>query len=107
MAHKDCECACFACMVGKNPKTLKLSPMANDAITRGGIGNLVSLVYLCSHRKYGGLVLSLEKESGLWTAYRVQIGNPFGHMAQNMFKPNLKTWQCLLCLQSYQYLEHN
>ena len=27
--------------------TPKLSPMADDAITRGGIGSLVSLVYIC------------------------------------------------------------
>ena len=28
-------------------KTPKLSPMADDAITRGGIGGLGSLVYIC------------------------------------------------------------
>ena len=32
----------FACVVGKNPKTPNLSPMADDAIMRSGI----SLVYL-------------------------------------------------------------
>ena len=37
----------FACVVGKNQKTPKLSPMADDAITRGGIGGLGSLVYIC------------------------------------------------------------
>ena len=36
-----------ACVVGKNKKTPKLSPMADDAIKRGGIGCLVSLVYIC------------------------------------------------------------
>ena len=34
-------CFAFACVVGKNLKTPKLSPMVDDAITRGGIGNLV------------------------------------------------------------------
>ena len=34
-------------MVGNNRKTPKLSPMADDAITRSGIGSLVSLVYIC------------------------------------------------------------
>ena len=33
-------------VVGKNLKTPKLSPMADDAITWGGIGSLVSLVYI-------------------------------------------------------------
>ena len=37
----------FACVVGKILKTPKLSPMADDAITRGGIGSLISLVYIC------------------------------------------------------------
>ena len=48
---EDCKRICFAfafaCVVGKNPKTPKLSPMADYAITRGGIGSLVSLVYIC------------------------------------------------------------
>ena len=31
-----CVCVCvFACVVGKNSKTLDLSPMADNAITRG------------------------------------------------------------------------
>ena len=51
MASEDCERICFlfvfACVVNKNPKTPKLSPMAGDAITRGGIGGLGSLVYIC------------------------------------------------------------
>ena len=41
---KDLECICFACIfacvVGKNLKTSKLSPMADDATTQGGIGGL-------------------------------------------------------------------
>ena len=48
---KDHEHICFAfifvCVVGKNLKSPKLSPMADDAITRGGIGGLVSLVHIC------------------------------------------------------------
>ena len=32
----------FACVVGKNPKTPNLSPMADDPITRGSIGGLGS-----------------------------------------------------------------
>ena len=37
----------FACVVDKNPKTPKLSSMADDAFTWGGIGGLGSLVYIC------------------------------------------------------------
>ena len=55
--HEDRERICFefafACVVGKNPKTTKLSPMAEDAIAQGGIGSLVSLVYICA--KYAGI----------------------------------------------------
>ena len=32
----------------KNLKTPKLSPMVDKSITRGGIGSLVSLVYICA-----------------------------------------------------------
>ena len=48
-AQEDCEHICFAiaCVVGKNPKTPKLRLIADDAITRGGLGSLVSLVYIC------------------------------------------------------------
>ena len=52
---KDCERVCFAfifaCVVGKIPKTPKLSPMADDAITQGGIGGLGSLVYICDYSR--------------------------------------------------------
>ena len=51
MAREDRERICFAfifgCVVGKNPKTPKLIPIADDANTWGGIGGLVSLVYIC------------------------------------------------------------
>ena len=47
--HKNSERICFAsifvCMVGKNPKTPKLSPMPDYAKTWGGIW--VSLLYIC------------------------------------------------------------
>ena len=45
--ERICFAFVFACMVGKNPKTPKLSPMADNAITPGGIGCLGSLVYIC------------------------------------------------------------
>ena len=52
-ANENHEHICFAfafvCVVGKNPKTPILSPMADNAITRGGIGSLVSLVYICGN----------------------------------------------------------
>ena len=50
MASEDrgriCFACAFACVVGKNPKTPNLSSMADDAITRGGIGGPGSLVYI-------------------------------------------------------------
>ena len=39
----------FACVVGKNPKTPNLSPMADDTITRGGIRGGGSPLYICDH----------------------------------------------------------
>ena len=40
---------CFAfsleCVVGKNPKTPKLSPMADDTVTQGGRRSGISSVY--------------------------------------------------------------
>ena len=46
----DCERICFTFtfvhVVHKNLKTPKLSPIADDAITCGDIGSLVSLVYI-------------------------------------------------------------
>ena len=51
VAREDRERIClafaFACVVGKNPKTPNLSPMADDAIIQGGIGSLVSPLYIC------------------------------------------------------------
>ena len=38
-----------ACVVGKNQNTPNLSSMANDAITRSGIGVPGSLVYICGY----------------------------------------------------------
>ena len=37
----------FACLVGKNPETPNLSPMADDAITWGGMRGLGSPLYIC------------------------------------------------------------
>ena len=37
----------FACVVGKNPKTANLSPMADDAITRGSVQVLGSPLHIC------------------------------------------------------------
>ena len=42
-------------MVGKNPKTLNLNPMADDAFTQGGIGGLGSPVYI-----YGPIPLVMK-----------------------------------------------
>ena len=48
--HKDCGRICFscvfACVLGKNLKTPNLSPMAVDAITRGGMGGLGSPLFI-------------------------------------------------------------
>ena len=46
MACEDLGRICFACVVGKNPQTPNLTPMADDAITRGSIGGLGSPVYI-------------------------------------------------------------
>ena len=40
-------CFCFCVHGRQNPKTPKLSPMADDSITQGSIGGLGSLVYIC------------------------------------------------------------
>ena len=49
--REDREHICFAfisaCVVSKNPKPTKLSPIADDAITWSGIRGLVPLVYIC------------------------------------------------------------
>ena len=50
MAREDHECICFCIIlvrvVGKNSKTPKFSPVADDAITCGCIGGLGSLVHI-------------------------------------------------------------
>ena len=55
-ALEDRECIyfafAFACVVGKTRRPPKLSTMADDAITRGGIGSLLSLVYICVIRAF-------------------------------------------------------
>ena len=51
MAREDhgrvCFAFVFACVVGKTPKTPNLSPMADNAITRGGIRGLGSPLDIC------------------------------------------------------------
>ena len=50
MGPKDREGICFAYIFacgGQKPEDPKLSPMADDIITQGGIGGLGSLVYIC------------------------------------------------------------
>ena len=42
----------FVYVVGKNPKTPNLIPMADDATTRGGIGGLGSPVYIYGPKVY-------------------------------------------------------
>ena len=48
-------CIHFAYVIGKDPKTHKLSPAADNAITRGGIGGLGSVTYslhtMCASKK--------------------------------------------------------
>ena len=46
MARKDRGRICFACVVGKNRDTPNLSPLADDAITQGGIRGLGSPLYI-------------------------------------------------------------
>ena len=50
-AQSQCTHFCFvfvfACVVSKNPKTQNLSPMADDAITRGSIRGLGPPLYIC------------------------------------------------------------
>ena len=50
MESKDRGHIGLACVVGKNPKTPKFSSMADDDITRGSIGGLGSLVYICGRK---------------------------------------------------------
>ena len=45
--HLFCVCFCVCGQQKPDVMTPKLSPMAGDAITRDGIGSLVSLVYTC------------------------------------------------------------
>ena len=56
ISREDHENICFAfvfaCVGVKNPKTPKLSPMAENSITWGGIGGLGSLVYINGVHKH-------------------------------------------------------
>ena len=72
-----------ACLVGKNPKTPNLSSMADDAITRGGIGVLGSRFYICGlnflslwewmWRNFSNLrpVFSLQENKHTMTCYNI------------------------------------
>ena len=66
MARKDrghiCIVFVFAYLADKNPKTLNLSPMANDAITRGGIGGLGSPVYIYGRKSSTHLLSSEQRK---------------------------------------------
>ena len=54
----------FECVVSKNPQTPNLSPMADEAITRGGTGSLISPLYICVRKKKreNGTEISRSKE---------------------------------------------
>ena len=54
--ERICFAFAFAFVVSKNPKTPKLSPMADKAIARGGIGGLGSLLYIC---EYTGTIIGI------------------------------------------------
>ena len=81
----------LACVVGKNLKSppKKLSPMADHAITRGGIGSLVSLVYICDAKWYMKCALYM------WLPNRCNVPcwKPFSNSDpqkfQNVFKFNV------------------
>ena len=68
MACEDNRHICFACVVGKNLQTPNLSPMADDAITRGGInvGGLESPVHI-----YADHTQSNYKELQNWSWVKV------------------------------------
>ena len=61
-AHEDCGCICFAfvsaCVDSKNPNTPNLSPIADDAITRGGNRGLGSPLYICGWLPFGRYIRS-------------------------------------------------
>ena len=76
-------CICFQCVIGKNPKTPNLSPMANNAITRGGRG-LGSPVYIYGGMASGLVNICLKRPSvktkfttfnSSWISYPVLIAN--------------------------------
>ena len=72
-------CVHFACVVGKKPTT-KLSPMADDPITRGGIGGLVSLVFICGGAaSIRGKVPDIQSYYWHYGIYILQISIPVCH----------------------------
>ena len=82
-AHEDCVRICFTfvfvCGVGKNSNTPKLSPMADDAITLGGISGLGSPLYKGQNTFFfTGLIL--KKKSPRQSVY----GGYFGVYGGNL-----------------------
>ena len=60
----------FAYVVGKNPKTPKLSPMADIAITQGGSGKRgISGVYLWVDVKRGYVITQKKKQNSRGQVY--------------------------------------
>ena len=60
----------FVCVCGRQkPEDPQLSPIADDAITRGGLGGLVSLVNICDP-----IAIFLFKKSILFLQERKFIG---------------------------------
>ena len=76
IAQEDSECFCFAhdfvCVVGKNPKTPKLSPMVEDAIT--AVQYFKAFATLCqtqiTNKKYA---TSLPRHKTYYATYLVKI----------------------------------
>ena len=64
MVREDCGRILFvrvsACVVGKNPNTPNLSPMADEAITQEGIRGLSSPLYICG--QYPSFHLAGDKQ---------------------------------------------
>ena len=74
--HNDCGRICIAfvssCVVGKNPKDPNLSPMADDAITRGNVGGLGIAGYIYGY-SLGEVSISsgVNTDINLTTIYQV------------------------------------
>ena len=60
-------------VVGKNPKTPKLSPWLMTPITRGGVGSLVSLVYICEYSTKNIAVNSISRNKQMCRVDSVKV----------------------------------